>query len=931
MRRLSGRPGKNPTVLVGRDRETARIALLIAASRDRGGALAITGEPGVGKTALLEHAAESAAAQGCSILQTRGFEAEFDLPFAALMTLLRPIAAQIDALPPIQRDALGAALNIRPPASSDPLTIAAGTLTLLSVAAETAPLVVIVDDLHWIDSESRGALLFCARRLHEDRVAMLLAARPDEGAAPALEGIEQIALRGIDSAAASELIGRLARRAPSAAVAERLVSATAGNPLALAELAAVLSQDQLAGLAPLDEPLAVGPRIQAAFTRRVERLKPETRAALLVAAVAGSEDPTAFAEVAPEFGADLAALAEAERAGLVRVEPGAIHFRHPLVLAAVYHGGDAPTKRAIHRALASSSALRQSTARRAWHLAAAAVGPDPEAAAALVAAADEARARSGYGAAAAAMAAAARLTAPGAERDARLLTGAEYEIFAGLTSRAAEVLEEVIDASPDTRTRAEAQYLLGRVQLLGGSLVAAHDLFVGAADALIATDPERAALMLLEGSLPLFMAGRIAAAVETTARAFDLRKRVGPVAATAAAVQRAATLMLAGRATDAELAELLAQRKSLDAEAIIGILPLSIALTQALTWIGAYDEVCALAEQLEQHARGAGALGAVPLVLAGRADAEYRSGLWAAARAHASESIRLAEDTGQRTQTAFPLVTLAKTEAGIGAAAECRAHVAAGNAVASAGSVDSIPCYADAVLGLLELGLGNAAAASVHLLDAARRTEELGMHDPTVIPFRADLIEALARQNRVAEAEAELEVLVAQAARTARAWPTAAVARCQAILGTEQEVDEMFQRAVALLDNLEPFERARTELAWGQRLRLARRRADARDPLRRALNTFESLGAEPWARQARAALRAAGAAVTAPRPAPGGTLTAQELEIALRVARGATNRDVAAALFVSPKTVEAHLTRIYKKLGVRSRAELAGRFAAGDE
>jgi len=394
-------------------------ALLARARSGESGVLAVRGEPGIGKTALLREA-RARASDGFSVLSATGVEGESDIPYAALLTLLAPIRSLIGLLPEVQRTALVGALALGPPSGADKLAVGAAVLGLLDAAAERRPLLAVVDDAQWLDSASAGALLFAARRLGAERIVLLLGIRDAEGAELSLAGLTEVSLRGLDHPAVRELLTRgSGGRAPSDALVDGLVAATAGNPLALLELPASLSPDQLAGGGdPLADLPAIGARLRSAFLRRVQALPDRTRRVLLLAAASSSEriEPVAGATAAMDT--SVAALDEAERAGLIELHDDMLRFRHPLVRASVYHGAEPGERRRAHAALADAEV---SPSRRAWHLAEAAVGPDEVAAAALEAAAAEAMSRGGQQAAGVAMERAAHLTPAGPPKAVRLV------------------------------------------------------------------------------------------------------------------------------------------------------------------------------------------------------------------------------------------------------------------------------------------------------------------------------------------------------------------------------------------------------------------------------------------------------------------------------------------------------------------------------
>ena len=914
--------------LVGREAEVARADGALASARGgESAALAFRGEPGIGKTALLAEA-RGLAGPDFAVLSATGVEGESDIPYAALYTLLSPVVELLDSLPVLQRAALGGVLALGPPMPSDQLTVGTAVLGLLDAAAEKQPLLAIVDDAQWLDTASAGALLFAARRLGAERIALLLGIRDGEGLPLDLAGLTEVRLTGLERGAARELLTRGAGgQAPAEDVVDGLVSATAGNPLALLELPSSLSAEQLAGAAPLEDPLAIGERVQSAFMRRVAALPRQVRDALLLAAAGSSEQIEPVAKAAPALDTRVDLLEEAERAGLIELHGDRLRFRHPLVRAAVYHGAEPADRRRAHRALADGES---SAARRAWHLADAAVGPDEEAAAALEAAAAEATSRGGQGAAGAALERAAYLTPAGPARAARLVNASGQRVLAGSAERAVELAQEALESDPPQATRAHAQHVLSRLEAMRGSLDAAHDRGVEAAELIEASDPDSAVAMYLDAGLPGFMAGRIDMAVRTCGRAYELAQGRDEAVSTPATVLYGAALTIAGRFEEG-LPLLERWLEVHIPERMLMSPPELIGSTQSITWIEEYDGCLAVCNRVIELARSLGAAGPLQLSLAQRAEVHYRLGDWTQSRADASESIRLADATGQAVQASYPLVVLSRLEAASGLTGEAERRTDALAEMAAAAGMGSMSAYIAAVRCLDRLGRGDVAEASEKGREVQEVVEGFGMLDPSVIQWRADFVEALVKSGREEEAEIEVEKFAEQAQRTGRPWPNAAVARCRGLLAPDAALDGHFEEALEWhARGADPFERARTELSYGERLRRARRPGHARPRLRAALETFERLGAEPWARRARGELRASGGAAPPARHIASHELTSQELEVSMLVARGSTNREAAAALFLSPKTVEAHLSRIYRKLNVRSRTELASAMAASD-
>jgi DNA-binding CsgD family transcriptional regulator len=602
---------------------------------------------------------------------------------------------------------------------------------------------------------------------------------------------------------------------------------------------------------------------------------------------------------------------------------GQIEFRHPLVRSAAYHLHDPAERRAAHRALAAALGAGAGE-RAAWHLAAASAGPDEEVAALLEASAMSAFARSAYAAAASAFQTAALLS-PGDEDRVRRTVGAGRALWlAGEGERAAALLESVLDLAAEPTARADLQELRGLVMLFASPVSETYAMLVAEADRVEPHDGARAATLLATAALTCFMAGDLAGADEIARRALA---RAGPRGRPTATMVLALVRANYGQAEEAFtlLESLLEQLESIDPLGELSFILSGVA--QSLAWIEQWAEARKLLDRIISAARTAGAPAVLTFPLALFSEFELRRGKIAAAYAAAAESVQLTAETGQTGLSSFSLVTLARAEAVLGHDEDCRAHVAAGLESSRRTGSDSIEIYAAAVLGLLELSRGHADHAAIHLAECARLEKQYstGLLLPTIAQWAADLVEAHIRSGAMTDAECSLAALEEIARRTGLKWANAGAARCRGMLVGEDRYEREFQTALALYGEEMAFERARTQLAIGMRRRRSRRRADARAALQEALAYFERGGAEPWAGQARAELRATG--VMPPRDKVGGlrSLTPQELQVALIVAQGSTNREAAATLFLSPKTVEFHLGNTYRKLGVRSRAELVRR------
>jgi DNA-binding CsgD family transcriptional regulator len=915
---------------LGRKAECLRLDALLDGARDgRSGVLVLRGEAGIGKSTLLAYAATRA--EGFRRLTVRGIEPEADLPFAGLGDLLRPILDRAPAIPEPQASALAGALALGPPARGDRLATCAATLSLLAAAAEESPLLVIADDAQWIDPSSTEALLFAARRIEAEGIVVLIGVRDDAVHEFERAGLPQLDVGGLERTVAQKLLTVTLGRPVAREAAERLFTATQGNPLALIEMPALLDPDQLDGVAPIDPGALAAPSLEQALLQPVARLPDETQRALVVAAASGSGSTNSVTPALAELGLQPQALDPAERAGVISICDGQLRFRHPLLRSAVYKSAPAGIRREAHEALARAASGETQLGARAWHLAATAESNQEDVAAVLEEAALSARRRGGLAESASAFERAADLTGGLPERARRLREAANDARLAGRVRKALELLERALADASTPGEQARIQHLRGVIEMWHGQPGAAAKLMRAEATAIEMDDPERAARMLTDAAWAFFVAGEIAEGAGSAEEAHAIGERVGGVAATRAGGGLGIALLLTGDSRKAE--PLLAEyQRSLALEDPVGesAYQLLRPAGQVLTWFEAYEPAREMLASTIDSARKRSALGTLPYALASLSELDFRTGNWAAAYANASEAVRIADEIDQQTTRSFSLACLALIEGAQGRENDCATH--ANDALRLAyPHIGSVVAYANAALGLLELSCGKPDLAVQHLEQLRRRVNEHGLKDPAVIPWRADLIEAYVRVGRRDDAVRELAAFQEDAEATARRWALAAAARCRGLLAGSDAFEAAFGQAVELHQlTTTPFELARTTLCLGERLRRERRRSDAREPLRSALATFERLGAKPWADRARNELDATGETVRRSDPNAADQLTAQELQVALLVAKGATNREAGAALFLSPKTIETHLGRVYRKLNLRSRTELASRLA-GDQ
>lgn len=693
----------------------------------------------------------------------------------------------------------------------------------------------------------------------------------------------------------------------------RVHELTGGNPLAIAELA-----EDPSALLPSgsDVPPPLSSALAASFTRRVRLLDPAARSVLLVAVVCNG-DLRLTGDVGTAMSLDLAGIEAAQQAGLADVVGGEVSFRHPLLRAAIYRDSPPQERRAVHAAVADALPS-DDVDRRAWHLSESLWGQDAGVASMLDSAGARAAARSAFAVASTAYERAARLS-PGLDDLAvRLVAAAENAWAAGLAPRAIALLDELTPTSLPLELAISALELRASIAVRSGSVREAAELLERAASetgdadarAVLLAEALHATLFLADGAA----AGRLVASLTSAVEAATSgpARAIGTVAAGMAKV-------LAGRGGIDELraaVPLLAGSPELQADArgVSWLMYAPLFIRDAETG----RELRARVDE----ARARAGVGTLPGLLFLVARDGATSDSWARAGADYTEAIRLARDTGQATELAMSLAGLSWLEARTGQEAECRMHAAEALALCGSREIHWGEAWALFSLGDLELSLGSPGAALEHLQSLDRLLVSLSVGDPDLSP-RAEIVDALLRLGRADEATAVAAAYVEAADAKGQPWARARACRCVGLLA--DDFDGPFERALALhAETLDRFETARTSLAYGARLRRAGRRVDARAHLRGALDSFVGLGAEVWADQAATELDLTGERV--PRRAVGGvaSLTPQELQVALLLADGRTTREAAAALFLSPKTVEYHLRKVYTKLDIRSRDELSG-------
>ncbi|WP_324651692.1 helix-turn-helix transcriptional regulator [Georgenia sp. H159] len=897
-------------MIVARDAERAALrAVLEAACRGDGGALVLTGEPGAGKSVLLADAV--AAAPPMRVLRVRGVESESPLAFAALHRLLRPLTSQIETLPARQAAALRAALGHADDADGgvDRYLVYLAVLTLISDAAAASPTVVAVDDAHWLDDASREALLFVARRTEGEHLAVVLAVRDDSPVDPDLPTLP---VGDLDPVGTRLLLTEAVGGDVPSVVAAALHARTGGNPLALAELAGVLHRDVLLGSMPLPSVLPLTGGVEAAFLDRYRNLGAAAQTVVLVAAADDTGELTVVETAARRLGSGDQALDEAERSGLLARHGGHVELRHPLVRSAVYGGATTPQRRQVHAALAQALLGTASVDRRAWHLAAAADQPDETIVGELEAAAQRSAAVGGHEAAAAAWERAAELTVDADHRARCLHSAAAAAWTAGRPDRAATLADAALLSAVDPVVRADAALLRARVEWNAGSAQLAHRRLLQEATAVSPHDQSRAREMAM-------FAASLAATVPVEANT-DPLSLVGTPSTDrehcVADVLRAFVHIARHEWAEAVVAVRSAESHTDDADPGLDGLQANLAL--AAMHVGLDDVALRLHERLLGNARDAGSLVLVLYALTRRGGLDTVLGRWDQLAAGAQEALGLAETTGRPDLTAMPRAWLVLVAAMRGEQ-DAPVHLATLERTVAAGLTGTTSASVEDQLRWSRALLADSPA------DALHHYEEMS-HGFAERMIAVDRIEVAVLAGRRDLAERWLDEIAHFAEGTGSAWAAAVAEHGTAVLAEGEDVGVHLRRALELhVGSARRVDEARTQLAYGEWLRRERRRVHARPHLRTALRIFEDIGARRWAERAAQELRASGERARRRDPAPSAapSLTPTESQVADLVARGLATREVAAQLYVSPRTVDFHLRNIFAKLGVTSRAELA--------
>jgi DNA-binding CsgD family transcriptional regulator len=900
-------------VLRGRRSECQALDRLLEAVRaGRSGVLVVRGEAGIGKTALLEYAIESAS--DLRIVRAVGVESEMELAFAGLHQLCAPMLDRFERLPGPQRDALATTFGLNLGAVPDRFLVGLAVLSLLSEVAEEQPLLCVVDDGQWLDEASAQVLGFVARRLLAESVAVVFAMRePSEE----FRGLPELVVEGLRDEDACELLASVIRGPLDDRIRDRIVAETRGNPLALLELPRGLTPAELAGGFGLPDAMALSGRIEESFQQRVDALPKQTQLLLLVAAAEPVGDPALVRRAAERIGLSVEAPGSTEAAGLL--ELGArVRFRHPLVRSAVYRAAAAADRQEIHRALAEVTDPDADPDRRAWHRAHAAVGPDAAVADELERSAGRAQARGGLAAAAAFLERSAELTLDPARRGRRALDAAQATFQAGAFDPAL-VLLATAEAGPlDDLPRARIDLLRAQIAFASSRGNEAPPLLLAAARRLERLDAGLARETYLDAFSAAMFAGRLASGPGLLEVAQAARQAPPPPPQ-----PRKGDMLLNGLAvlfTDGYPAAMPLSKRALQA-----FCSEDITVEEGLRWLWLASVTAAdlwddeswyvLSNRHVKIAREAGALSELPLALNSRVYVHMFAGELAAAASLVEEVQAVREATGSNL-AAYGALGLAawrgrEGEAGDLIEASMREVVPRGEGIGV-----TVTQWASA---LLYNGLGQYQDALVAARQAGEHPQELGVANWGL----TELVEAAARSGVTELAADALERLSAMTRASGTDWALGIEARSGALLNEGDAAERLYLEAIERLGRTHVrVELGRAHLVYGEWLRRERRRVHAREQLRTAHEMFTGMGAEAFADRAARELLATGERARKRTVETREDLTAQEAQVARLARDGLSNPEIGARLFISPRTVEYHLHKVFSKLNISSRNQL---------
>ncbi len=901
------------STVIGRVDELERLSALAAAARNgHGKSILLRGEPGIGKTALLNEFASGLP----GVIRTDGVEVESAMPYAALQRIGRPLSGYLGALTPTHSRALRIAAGIADGEPPDRYLVALGMLSLMAASSEVDPISCIVDDAHHIDDESLEVLTFVARRLEAERVLLVLATRPDARVDAAAAGVPVIELGGLTATTSVALLNRSTTAAVDPLLATQIAAETGGNPLALIELSRDFSSRQLTNAWVVPVPMPVGHRLESHYLKRIEHLPEDTRLWLLVAAAESSGDSEIIRGAASRLGLAHDAAAAAERARLASVRDSVV-FRHPLVRSAAYNGMPDSDRRRVHGALWLEADAQGRGELAVWHAAAATTGTDEAVAERLEIVADAAAERGGSASKARLLTRAAELTPPGIARALRLLAAAEAAMSAGAAHLARELIAGVdVDALDPISAGRVIQ-----LRVLAAMFVADRDeVLSGAASMLRAAERFHDSAPDLE-QRALIRAFDMMLMAEWAAQGVTLRQ-LGERLADGAAVAEG-PLAIALRALSAHILlpyeraaprmrEALAMLARQDDSVLLEIGHFGIALTMALWDEGA---CVALLERTARAARRRGRLRDVDQSLWLLGLIELVRGDPAASGRYIEQVRELRQAIGYDREQVVNASYLAWTGVPV---AQVEAIAAAVLETGFAGAWT-----------IAMTGLSIRQIADGHYRDAFERLSPLIERPFLQVTYQQlpDFVEAGVRSGNAHRVRASADRLAEFAAHTDTPWIRGVSARCEALLADDGDAEALYLLAIEqLTESTVVGELGRAHLLYGEWLRRARRRREAREHLHRALQIFERTEASAFAARARREVEATGLKAAEHRPRSAQDLTPQESTIARLAARGHTNTEIGAALFITANTVDYHLRKVFRKVGVTSRRQLSERF-----
>jgi len=901
------------TGLRGRATERAALDGLISAiQQGESRSLVLRGEAGIGKTALLQYVIESAS--DLTVARAVGVESEMELPFASLHQLCAPMLDRRGRLPDPQCQALEIVFGLSAGAPPDRFLIGLAVLSLFSEVAEERPLLCVVDDAQWLDQASALTLAFVARRLLAEPVGIVFAAREP---AEELRHVPELEVQGLRSGDARALLGSAVRFMLDEQVRDQIVAETRGNPLALLELPRGLTPMELAGGFGLVGGQALSGRIEETFVRRLEALPEDARRLLLLAAAEPMGDPLLLWRAAELLRIGPGAADRTTADALLEVSER-VTFRHPLVRSAVYRSADVQERRAVHLALAEATDREADPDRRAWHLAAAAAGPDEEVAIHLERSAGRAQARGGLAAAAAFLQRAVALTRDPKRRTDRALAGADLGLRAGAFEDARGMMA-VAEAGPlDEMQRARLDLLRAEAAYAESRGSAAPALLLRAAKALEPLDPQLARETYLDAWSSSLFAGGLASSASLHEVSREARAARGPAESPRPSDVLLDGFSLAfteGRSSAAPVLDHAAAGFASKKVSVEEVLRWGWLATAAAVMVWDYETCVAVATRGVELARDAGALTVLAVSANVRAQAVALGGEFGTAASLVAEADNVTEATGARVAPYGALVL-----AGLqGREAHASGLIDATIEEFTAGGQGTAVQYARWARSLLLNGLGRYPEALAAAQEASDDTPELFVSVWAAI----ELLEAASRCDEPELAREALERIVAATAVAPTDWASGVAARSRALLSEGEAAEPLYLEAIARLGRtrLRP-ELGRAHLLYGEWLRRQNRRVDARDQLRTSHELFTAIGMEAFAERARRELLATGGKVRKRTVETRDDLTAQELQIARLARDGLSNPEIGARLFLSPRTVEWHLRKVFAKLEIRSRREL---------